>query len=143
MTLTDERIAEIRAQFANAMEMIGNLCKRRDEAGSREWVMSIPARPDYDPDLVIAAALDAVPELLREIDRLRADRDRDTTLVACSKCSFGVRARNLVAGMCGDCAGKEIERLREWQREAADWFVDTGAKGPAVQRLLAEAESKP
>lgn len=35
-----------------AQQMVSDLCQRR-----REWVMSIPARPDYAPDLVIADAL--------------------------------------------------------------------------------------
>ena len=35
-----------------AREMVSALCQQK-----RRWIMSIPARPDYDPDLVIAAAL--------------------------------------------------------------------------------------
>jgi hypothetical protein len=40
-----------------AREMIHNLCSPRFAAEHREWEMSIPARPDYDPDLVIADAI--------------------------------------------------------------------------------------
>lgn len=34
------------------VQMIDDLCH-----GRRKWMMSIPAQPDYDPDLVIAVAL--------------------------------------------------------------------------------------
>jgi hypothetical protein len=40
-----------------AWEMIRMLCSPRIVEGHRDWVMSIPARPDYDPDLVIGQAL--------------------------------------------------------------------------------------
>jgi hypothetical protein len=50
-----------------AHAMISDLCHRR-----REWIMSIPARPDHDPDLVIGASLRDVLRLLREIHRLRS-----------------------------------------------------------------------
>ena len=45
-------IAEARSRLEAAHKMVSDLCHRR-----REWVMSIPARPDYDPDLVIGLAL--------------------------------------------------------------------------------------
>ena len=40
-----------------AIEMVINLCKPKGTVGSREWMMSIPARPQSDPDLVIGDAL--------------------------------------------------------------------------------------
>lgn len=52
-------MTELEQKVRAARDMISDLCRRRDEAGKREWIMSIPARPDHDPDLVIAAALDA------------------------------------------------------------------------------------
>jgi len=55
-----------------AHEMIHALCQPRGSAGSREWIMSIPARPDYDPDLVITSGLRAAA---KEIDRLAAEVD--------------------------------------------------------------------
>ena len=45
-----------------AMQMVSDLCNRR-----REWIMRIPAEPDYDPDLVIAASLADIPKLVRAL----------------------------------------------------------------------------
>jgi hypothetical protein len=50
-----------------AMGMVTALCLPRGTEGARNWIMSIPARPDYDPDLVIARGLTAAE---KEIDRL-------------------------------------------------------------------------
>jgi hypothetical protein len=47
----------IEARIKAADEMVAALNRPRYTAGAREWLMSIPARPDHDPDLVIAAAL--------------------------------------------------------------------------------------
>ena len=43
------------AKYTAALRMISDL-----NEGRREWLMSIPARPKYDPDLVIADALHAM-----------------------------------------------------------------------------------
>lgn len=55
------------AHYDAAQAMIVALCKPRGSEGSREWVMSIPAREDRDPDLVIGNALRA---MRTEIERL-------------------------------------------------------------------------
>ena len=39
--------------------MVHALCQPKNSQRARDWVMSVPARPDYDPDLVIAAGLNA------------------------------------------------------------------------------------
>lgn len=133
--LTDERIAEIRAAEEKAtpgpwvrhdtythhgIATHSPSTRAYLHSGREKRIAYVSKTPDCAFDLdFIALSRTAVPELLAEIERLRADRDRDTTLVACSKCSFGVRARNIVSGMCGECADLEIHRLREWQREAA------------------------
>ena len=82
-----ERAAKVKPDDAAALirrahDMVRDLCKRRDEPGAREWQMSIPARPDHDPDLVIGAALDAADDLASEVGRLRdalatVTRERD------------------------------------------------------------------
>jgi hypothetical protein len=54
----------------DAMEMVSALCKPRHSEGAREWRMSIPARPDYDPDLVIAAGLRAGLDALEELETI-------------------------------------------------------------------------
>jgi hypothetical protein len=61
-----------RTALEAAHEMVSALCKRRGAEGAREWIMSIPARPRYDPDLVIGAGLRAGDAALREVTALRA-----------------------------------------------------------------------
>lgn len=49
-----------------AHRMVSDLCTRK-----RDWMMSIPARPDYDPDFVIGDGLLAGREAEAEALRLR------------------------------------------------------------------------
>ncbi len=52
--------AEITAahdRLRNANQIVSDLCKPRKHPERRDWVMSIPARRDHDPDLVIGDAL--------------------------------------------------------------------------------------
>lgn len=51
--------AAVRVRFEAARQMVSDLC-----TGKRDWTMSVPIRPDYDPDVVIAAALADIPKLL-------------------------------------------------------------------------------
>ena len=53
--------SDVRALIARAEAMVSDLCH-----GRREWVMSIPARPKDDPDIVIADALNAADEVLQQ-----------------------------------------------------------------------------
>lgn len=63
-----------------AMVMVSDLCKPKGSEGSRCWLMSIPARPDHDPDLVIADALIKSKETIESqqstIDAQRAEIER-------------------------------------------------------------------
>lgn len=54
--------AAVRQRCEAAMQVVSDLC-----TGKRNWMMSIPARPDYDPDLVIGAALADIPKLLKAL----------------------------------------------------------------------------
>src|SRR5690554_3103275 len=65
----DMSVEALRQRNEKAHEMVTALCKPRGTEGSREWIMSIPARPDDDPDLVIGQALNDAKRL---IDRLAA-----------------------------------------------------------------------
>ena len=47
-----ERAIETLMAIETALDVINELCQ-----GKRRWVMSIPARPDDDPDLIISRAL--------------------------------------------------------------------------------------
>ena len=51
-----------------ARDTVVALCKPKGTEGAMDWVMSCPAKPDRDPDLVITGAL-VMAEL--EINRLR------------------------------------------------------------------------
>jgi hypothetical protein len=65
-----QRLAEIRERCEAADLMVSKLCMPRGTEGSRSWVMSIPAQPNYDPDIVIADSLKDVPDLLAEVEAL-------------------------------------------------------------------------
>lgn len=55
---------KVLAMIDRALAMVEALCRPRGTAGAREWEMSIPARADRDPDLVIADALFAARRVL-------------------------------------------------------------------------------
>lgn len=59
------KLDDIEERLTAADNMVHALCQPRHTEGTREWYMSIPARPDYDPDLVIGASLWDTHKLLR------------------------------------------------------------------------------
>jgi hypothetical protein len=63
-------LAAIRGRARAASDMVHALCQPRGTEGSREWVMSIPARPSHDPDLVIAASLRDIEDLCALVEGL-------------------------------------------------------------------------
>lgn len=65
---TAAAMAELRERIGLAADMVSALCQPRGTEGSRDWTMSIPAEPDRDPDLVIAAGLDAGRTALDALD---------------------------------------------------------------------------
>ena len=62
--ITAEELAAIEQRYEAASKMVSALCKPRGSEGSREWIMTIPARPDHDPDIVIGSSLGDIPKLL-------------------------------------------------------------------------------
>ena len=54
-----EARADVLKQLRTAMDVVSALCD-----GSMRWTMSVPARPDSDPDLVISGALHAAEKLI-------------------------------------------------------------------------------
>lgn len=48
-------------KIGDAVKLVGELC-----SGGRKWTMSVPAQPDYDPDLVIGGALHAALRALSQ-----------------------------------------------------------------------------
>lgn len=61
---------EIRARQEKADKTVVDLCQ-----GEIKWRMSIPARPDSDPDIVIMDSLCDIPKLIAEIERLNEGPD--------------------------------------------------------------------
>jgi len=64
-----------------ALQMVYDLCNQR-----REWMMSIPTRPDYDPDLVIGDALSDARKLLMSHpvqETRKALKPKETDTVRC------------------------------------------------------------
>lgn len=72
-------VRELREKIERADQMVTNLCKPRYTPNAREWTMSIPARPDHDPDLVIGAGLDAGRAALERLEELERFLDREGT----------------------------------------------------------------
>ncbi len=50
-------------EIQKAQDMVHRMC-----AGKQKWVMSIPAQPERDPDLVIYRALTAARRLIEDGD---------------------------------------------------------------------------
>lgn len=65
--MTVPAIPDLAERIERARNMVSMLCKRE-----RDWIMSIPARPNEDPDLVIADGLRAGMDALEELSRLKA-----------------------------------------------------------------------
>ena len=61
-------IKQIQQRHEAACQVVNELC-----SGDRKWLMSIPARPEYDPDLLISASLNDIPALLEEIKKLEKE----------------------------------------------------------------------
>jgi hypothetical protein len=104
------RVQAIRARLAKAEATIAML-----NNGEGRWRMSIPARPDDDPDLIFAAVIRDASDLLRENDALREQ------LVAVRE--------DLEQSVC--------DRLREEDEAAA-----TEAALSTARAALAEAETR-
>lgn len=63
-TVTAPDAADALAKIGRALDMISALCQTRGTPGAREWLMSIPADKERDPDLVIGAALRAARKVI-------------------------------------------------------------------------------
>lgn len=66
-----KHLGELYRLTLNAHQVINDLCQ-----GRRKWGMSIPARPDHDPDIVISNALIALECALTDSVRQRKNLGR-------------------------------------------------------------------
>lgn len=73
--MTDAK--DVNDNIRRAMDLVSALCD-----GSREWIMSIPARVDHDPDIVISEAL---REARDHIDTLTRERDEALAMLGWTK----------------------------------------------------------
>lgn len=73
--LSSAELPQVLERWQAASDMIHNLCRRRDDPLAREWMMSIPARPDYDPDLVIHDSLKDIPCLVALLQQRQPERE--------------------------------------------------------------------
>jgi hypothetical protein len=117
-----------------AQDMIGEMC-----ALGRPPKMSIPARPDYDEDLLICATLKdaaaAITRLTAELAEARQQRDQyHDTLVA----KHGGEPIALLAEL--DDARAECERLRALLNKHDDLTYDTAVLSSRAEQAEADAE---
>lgn len=79
--VTTQARSQLITQSVRALDVINDLCQ-----GRRRWVMSVPARPDEDPDLVLASAIRALTEAnaadAQTIATLRAKVERSGDALA-------------------------------------------------------------
>lgn len=61
---TTIELRSVATRLKAARKMIRDLCRRRDDPERRDWTLSIPAQPFYDPDIVISDSLNDIPRLV-------------------------------------------------------------------------------
>lgn len=114
--LSREERAAIRERVEKAWTVVDDLCQ-----GRREWVMSIPARPGHDPDLVISDALKDIPRLLAQVEAL----ERVASIV-------------MHQALVEAASHPDRQRRAVWHETAADLLFALAALGP--QRPAASGE---
>lgn len=123
-----------------AYDMVHALCQPRGGEGSRQWIMSIPARPDYDPDLVITSGLRAASNEIRtlaaEVDELRGKLDDVRMGIGCARgqrstqyCAEAAQRDEVITKLLDlyrpGCAPDQ--RMKDWDTyamEYSEWEVD-------------------
>jgi hypothetical protein len=140
--MTPEKIESLKKKLAAAEAMVTALAK-----GERDWILSIPARPGYDPDLVISAALNAAQALLDEMPK-RAEipeailRQADGILADPEGYSKDSRAYNLAAWLRGQWPVVTADRTenREIGEPLRECFVQyLRAGGHNIYKTMEEA----
>lgn len=125
MILPPERVTEIEAQLEAAWAMIRALCAPTYDPNHREWRMSIPVRPDYDPDVVIGAALKGLREVLAE----RQERpDMSRCLVTGNPVGSDTRPVGQPCG-CSHCRIHQLERERQEREKLPNTAIENKDSG--------------
>lgn len=108
--------SEMLAKIDRAYDAVNALC-----VGKREWLMSIPARPDHDPDLIIGDALLAARnEIARLARELEEARERERALREAHERSVGVFRRACEIAEAAIVAGETPETASARLRDAIE-----------------------
>lgn len=136
--MSDELIAKI----DKAHKVVCDLC-----SGKRKWIMSIPAQPNDDPDLIIGESLrEARAEIISlhsRVEELEAG-DRSTYCAYCGQ-SFPADASDsaeLVGEHILACEKHPIFQLRQQVAALEDRNLDYDVKCTKLRNELIAAESR-
>lgn len=122
-----EWIEAIRSRLKAAHTMVSDLCH-----GRRDWIMSIPAQKDYDPDLVIGASLSDGDKLMaiaeaalayqrqRDMGWQKALHEEADLLEACRRFREGEQAD------AGEAMTRQVEAHAEATRRAHETYTAGG-----------------
>lgn len=133
------------AKIQKAMAMVGALCRPRGSANAREWIMSIPAKPDKDPDLVIADGLIAGREALETIAHLEErvaelTKELDDALNERFTVDVNLRSQLNLVRRSRDAAQAEAKEAKRQEKRAWEhslhWQDKLDAAQAEVKRLV-------
>lgn len=138
--LPPERVTQIEEQLEAAWEMIRALCTPTYAPNHREWRMSIPVRPNYDPDVVIGTALRGLREVLAErrerekvLPELTATVADHAKRLAVAEKTLGERIAQLEA-LLESADTRAREAVRRWEQERLQHVTTLGE----VEKIQAE-----
>lgn len=119
----------------DSVAVVSNDCALRINPGSRQYLnttvswcvgpicrSAFYARNDAE---FFRHAREDIPFLISEVRRLQNELCSVTTVMQCSRCENSQRPRYMVDGMCGECATKELEKLRAENKELGVRLLDS------------------
>ena len=108
---------DARQKFDKAWRVIASLSD-----GTQDWTMSVPARPDSDPDLVISDALRCARALVSERDALRTENESLLRGLRGKHTLTGATYEHLVSER--DELASRVTKLAKALTEARRWIGD-------------------
>lgn len=106
---------DLRERMEAALQLVHDLAQ-----GKRSWTLSVPARPDYDPDLVLSSVL---REALDHPERLMGEPHKPSgASIRCPRC--GEKQEVVFKYTKPEVKPKEhpmAEQIRNAQAEVAAW----------------------